>query len=90
LGKARPQSLNFDRFEQQSCSELTGFRVQSERCCGGLERLRRLGDLALPAIFVQAGLRWCGGWRRANFRGSHDQVQIEDEGCYPISRTKDQ
>ena len=27
--------------EQFSCSEMTGFRFRSERCCGDLGRLRR-------------------------------------------------
>ena len=34
--------------EQLSCSELTGFGARSERCCGDLERLSGLRDLALP------------------------------------------
>jgi Protein of unknown function (DUF3489) len=39
--------------------------------------------------FIRAGLGWCGGWRRANFRGSHDQTQIQAKGHGPINRPKD-
>jgi hypothetical protein len=28
-------------------------------------------------VVCSAGLRWCGGWRRTNLRGFHDQTQIE-------------
>ena len=31
----------------------------------------------------------CGGWRRMNFRGSHDQAQIQAEGYDPPNRSKD-
>ena len=49
IGSSSPAIVEFWLFEQQSCSELTGFRARSERCCDDLERLRRLRDLALPA-----------------------------------------
>jgi hypothetical protein len=42
--------IKFRPIEQQSCSELTGFHVRSERCCGDLERLRRVWGLALLGI----------------------------------------
>jgi hypothetical protein len=48
---------------------------------------RRGGFGILPRrTFAQAGLRWCGGWRRANLRGSHDQGQIQIEGHVPLHR----
>jgi len=25
-------------------------------------------------VIARAGLRWCGGWRRVNLRGFHDQA----------------
>jgi hypothetical protein len=28
-------------------------------------------------VVCSAGLRWCGGWRRTNLRGFHDETQIE-------------
>jgi hypothetical protein len=47
--------------------------------------------IALPCRAIcRAGLRWCDGWRRANLRGSHDQSQIQAEGCDPLSSSKDQ
>src|SRR5258707_9256899 len=49
--------------EQLSCSDLTGLRVRSERCCGDFEVANaRFG--VLPCRGFRAGLRWCGGWRR--------------------------
>jgi hypothetical protein len=39
--------------------------------------------------FARAGLRWCGGWRRKNLRGSYDQAQIK-EGRDPLSFTENQ
>jgi hypothetical protein len=45
--------------------------------------LRLLGRAEAPQgitpcrVVCSAGLRWCGGWRRTNLRGSHDQTQIE-------------
>ena len=45
--------------------------------------LCRLGAAEAPQgiapcrVVCSAGLRWCGGWRRANLRGFHDQTQIE-------------
>lgn len=38
--------------------------------------LARPYDAALPVLRL-AGLGWCGGWRRANLRGSHDQGKIK-------------
>jgi len=35
-------------------------------------------------VVCSVGLRWCGGWRRTNLRGSHDQTQIEAKGCGPL------
>ena len=35
-------------------------------------------------VIAQAGLRWCDGWRRANFRGSHDQAKIQDQSHPPF------
>src|SRR5260370_37887947 len=58
--------------------------------------LQDLGRLGLasgsgPAgCFAQAGLRWCGGWRRMNLGGSHDQAQIQAKGCGPLTRPKGQ
>jgi hypothetical protein len=50
--------------EQLSCSDLTGLRVRSERCCGDFEGANaRFGVLPCRG-FARAGLRWCGGWRR--------------------------
>jgi len=38
-------------------------------------------------VVCSAGLRWCGGWRRTNLRGSYDQTQIEAKGCGPLHFT---
>jgi hypothetical protein len=57
--------------EQFSCSEMTGFHARSERCCADFwgAKVRFWGER--PArLFGLAGLRWCGGWRRAHLRGS--------------------
>ena len=40
-------------------------------------------------VVCSAGLRWCGGWRRTNLRGSHDQAQNQAESCDPLDRPKD-
>jgi hypothetical protein len=34
------------------------------------------------------GLRWCGGGRRTNLGGFHDQIQIKAKGHVPHCRTK--
>src|SRR5258706_2256228 len=39
-------------------------------------------------LLWMAQTRWCGGWRRLNFRGSHDQAQNQAEGCDPLNRPK--
>ncbi len=45
--------------------------------------LYRLGWPEVPQgiapcrVVCSAGLRWCGGWRRTNLRGFHDETQIE-------------
>ena len=55
-----------------------------------VQSLRRLGlasGFGPAGCFAQAGLRWCGGWRRMNLGGSHDQAQIQ---CGPLSRPKGQ
>jgi len=31
--------------------------------------------------FCSAGLRWCGGWRRTNLRGSHDQPKSKPKAA---------
>jgi hypothetical protein len=54
-GQERDRNRKFWWIEQQSCSELTGFRVRSERCCEDLERLKRLRDLALPGVLPGQG-----------------------------------
>src|SRR5882672_6087535 len=54
-----------------------------------LGRLRRASGSCPAGWLARAGLRWCGGWRRMNFRGSHDQAQNQAEGCDPLNRLKD-
>jgi hypothetical protein len=55
--------------------------------------LCRLGAAEAPQgitpcrVVCSAGLRWCGGWRRTNLRGFHDQTQIEAKGCGPLNFT---
>jgi hypothetical protein len=51
--KALPNDLSSN--EQLCCSELTGFRVGSERCCGDLEPLRRASGSALPGDLLGRG-----------------------------------
>jgi hypothetical protein len=41
--------------QQQSCSELTGIRARTERCCGGRDGCGRLRDPALPADLAGRG-----------------------------------
>jgi Protein of unknown function (DUF3489) len=48
-------------------------------------RLKPASGSCPAGSFAQAGLRWCGGWRRINFRGSHDQAK----DCEPLNRPKD-
>jgi hypothetical protein len=38
-------------------------------------------------VVCSAGLRWCGGWRRTNLRGFHEQTQIEAKGRGPLDFT---
>ena len=52
-------------------------------------RLRPASGSGPVGCFARAGLRWCGGWRRINLGGSHDQTQIQAEGCDPLNRPKD-
>jgi len=54
-----------------------------------LKRLQSASGSGPAWCFTRAGLRWCGGWRRSNLRGSHDQVQIEAKGRAPLTRPKD-
>ena len=56
---------------------------------GDLEPPKRVSEILPCRTFAQAGLRWCGGWRRANLRGSHDQGQIPTKGLVPLSRPND-
>src|SRR5258705_3805821 len=46
----RDQAVNRLSNEQLSCSELTGFRVCSEHCCGAWSGCGRLRGLALPGV----------------------------------------
>ena len=55
-----------------------------------MERLRLASGSSPAGRFARAGLRWCGGWRRANLGGSHDQAQIQAKGCDPPNNSKDQ
>src|ERR1700722_5419533 len=64
--------------EQLCCAKWTGILLQTEHCCEDWKLLMRALGSALPAI-CRAGLRWCGGWRRINLRGFHDQAQIQAE-----------
>src|SRR5258708_32009729 len=71
-----------------NCSQLTGLLLRLERCWwrpGGVNELR---GPASPGDFARAGLRWCGGWRRMNLGGSHDQTQIYGQGRHALGFTK--
>jgi hypothetical protein len=47
--------------EQQSCSEMTGFRPGMERCCGCLGPLKAVFWFLPHQRFAWVGLRWCDG-----------------------------
>ena len=47
---------------------------------------KRVSEILPCRTFAQAGLRWCGGWRRANLRGSHDKAEIPSKGPVPLNR----
>jgi hypothetical protein len=52
--------------EQSSCSEWTGIPLQTEHCCEDWEPLKRAFGSSPAGSLAWVGLRWCGGWRRAN------------------------
>ena len=62
--------------KQSYCSEKTGIRARTERCCECLARPDRLG-IRPAALISLAGSRWCGGRRRVKPRGSHEQGKIK-------------
>jgi hypothetical protein len=50
-GNQNPLATRFARpKQQQSCSELTGIRARTERCCGDWDGSYRPQDPALPAV----------------------------------------
>src|SRR5258707_5960690 len=65
--------------EQLSCSELTGIRARWERCCGDLERRRRVSGSSPAGCFARAGLRRGDGMRR---------ITSEDPLTQPKSKPK--
>jgi hypothetical protein len=70
------------------CPELTGFRARTERCCGGLERLRRASGIC-PAGYCLGGAEVVRRTAPPKPRGSHDEAQIQAEGCNSLDRPKD-
>jgi hypothetical protein len=55
-----------------------------------LGRSRGASRITPCRVVCSAGLGWCGGWRRASVRGSHDQVQIEDQRYHSVGHPKNQ
>src|SRR5260370_42513591 len=70
--------------EQLSCSEMTGFRARSERCCGDLGRLRRALGPGPPGRFAGRG---CGGGREGVEDTSEDPITRPKSNSHPATRT---
>src|SRR5258707_13891745 len=76
--------------------EMSNYLAQN-RLAFGLDRSVAVVTWAAKARFrvlpcrviTRAGLRWCGGWRRMNLRGSHDQAQNQAEDFDPVNPPKD-
>src|SRR5258705_12577899 len=85
-----------DGFRGSGRQEMSNYLAQN-RLAFGLDRSVAVVTWAAKARFrvlpcrviARAGLRWCGGWRRMNLRGFHDQAQNQAEGCDPLNRPKD-
>jgi hypothetical protein len=68
-------------FGVKAIEEMSNYLAQN-RLAFGLDRSVAVVTWAAKARFrvlpcrviARAGLRWCGGWRRVNLRGSHDQA----------------
>src|SRR5258705_500846 len=79
--RARCQILVEDGFRGSGRQEMSNYLAQN-RLAFGLDRSVAVVTWAAKARFrvlpcrviARAGLRWCGGWRRVNLRGSHDQA----------------
>src|SRR6266403_6010116 len=83
-------------FGVKAIEEMSNYLAQN-RLALGLDRsvavvtwAAKARSKVLPCrVIARAGLRWCGGWRRMNLRGSHDQAQNQAEGCDPLNRPTD-
>src|SRR5258705_2632706 len=84
-------SVNLASFHRKksACALLEEPRTSASYTSPSLKRVSVAGLIPSMPPFAQAGLRWCGGWRRVNFRGSHDQAQNQAEGCDALDRPKD-
>src|SRR6266403_2942193 len=71
-------------FGVKAIEEMSNYLAQN-RLALGLDRsvavvtwAAKARSKVLPCrVIARAGLRWCGGWRRMNLRGSHDQAQTK-------------
>src|ERR1700730_12675983 len=75
--------------EQLSCSDLTGLRVRSERCCDDFEVANaRCG--VLPCLgFCPGGAEVVRRMAPHNFRGSHDEIQIQVQSLHSLGCAND-